>query len=119
MSKSSLALVALVAVVAAMVTPTLTVRAQSPTRFEYARVTPFVTRVPVGTNTVQERWGYRACVASVGQWSCRDFQPAQYAADALRTALVTLGNEGWELVSPVQEDSGFGNLTYLFKRAAR
>jgi hypothetical protein len=74
----------------------------------------------VSPNEVQERQGYRACVAGINQWTCREFSPAGPSADALRTALVTLGNEGWELVSSVQEeDAPMHALTYLFKRQAR
>jgi hypothetical protein len=121
MSKRSLALVALVPVVAAMFMSSLTVRAQSPARIEYVRVTPYTTRTPVGPNAVQERVGYRACVAGAAEWTCRDFQPTPSSADALRTALVTLGNEGWELVSVVEDDlnANARGLMYLFKRPAR
>jgi hypothetical protein len=121
MSRISLTLIAVVVVVTALFTPSRTVRAQSGSRIEYVRMTPYVVRTPVAPNAVQERSGYRACVAGVTDWACRDFQPTQSSTDALRTALVTLGNDGWELVSAVEEDpsSGTRGLTYLFKRQAR
>ena len=124
MSKVSLALVAVVVVVAATFSPSLVVRAQSPTRIEYMRVTPYRQQVPESASAVhavQERRGYRACVAGMNDWACRDFPPTQSSSDALRTTLATLGSEGWELVSAVDEDPGLGTvgLTYLFKRQVR
>jgi len=121
MSKISLALVAVVAVVTATLTPSLIVRAQGTTRIEYARVTPYLDRTSVASNAVQERTGYRACVAGSNEWACREFKPSESSADALRIALVQLGNEGWELVSAVEEDPSFNTrgLTYLFKRQTR
>jgi hypothetical protein len=68
MSRISLALVAVVLVVSAMFRPSLVVRAQSTARIEY--------------------------VAGTTEWACRDFQPMESSAEALRTELVTLGNEG-------------------------
>lgn len=120
MSRISLTLVAVV-VVAALFTPSRAVRAQGATRIDYVRVAPYVVRTSVAPNAVQERYGYRACVAGINDWACRDFQPTQSSIDALRTALVTLGNEGWELVSAVQEDPTRGTfgLAYLFKRQGR
>jgi len=126
MSKISLALVAVV--VTAMLTPSLIVRAQGTARFEYARVTPYIERTVAETNplnsfitTVQERVGYRACVAGVNQWACREFKPTESSTDALRIALVQLGNDGWELVSAAPEDGNVNTpaLTYLFKRQTR
>jgi hypothetical protein len=120
MSKVSLSLVAVVVVCTAMLAPSLIVRAQGNARFEYARVTPYVERVVVAANSVQERIGYRACVAGVNEWTCQQFKPTETSADALRIALVQLGNDGWELVSTVEEDSSFNarGLTYMFKRPA-
>jgi hypothetical protein len=121
MSKTLLALVAVVVVVSTMFAPSLVVRAQSTARIEYVRVTPYAAYNPVTPNLVLERHGYRACVAGTTEWACRDFQSTESSAEALRTALVTLGNEGWELVSAVEEDSSFrtSGLTYLFKRQVR
>ena len=123
MSKGSLVLVALAlgAIAAARFTSSTTVRAQGPTGLEYLRMTPYVTVTPVAANAVQESRGYRACAAGTAEWRCRDFQSPKSSAEALRTALVTLGNEGWELVSAVEEDPAFNTrgLTYLFKRPAR
>jgi hypothetical protein len=52
----------------------------------------------VGRITVQERVGYRACVAGVNEWLCREFKPTESSSAALRIALVSLGNEGWVIV---------------------
>ena len=121
MSRSSLALIGVVVVTTAMFMPSPVARAQSATRIEYVRVAPYVVRTPVAVNAVQERLGYRACVAGLNEWTCRDFPPTVSSTDALRTALATLGNEGWELVSAVGDDPDINKsgLTYLFKRPAR
>jgi hypothetical protein len=126
MSKSSLALVAVVAlfVVTAMFIRSPVARAQGATRFEYLRATPLIVQVPVAPNRVQERLGYRACVAGLEEWKCRTFHSPESTsdADAIRPVLAMLGNEGWELVSAVA-DAANGldtqHLTYLFKRSAR
>jgi len=120
MSRITLALVALAGVGMATFTPSLTVRAQSATRFEYVRLAPYMMRTRVAADAVQERQAYRACVAGVEEWKCREFLPAGSSTDPLRTALATLGNEGWELVSSVQEEpAALYGLTYLFKRSVR
>jgi hypothetical protein len=121
MPKLSLALAAVVVVAAALFTQSRIVRAQSATSIEYVRLTPYDVHTYIAPDRVQERFGYRACVAGINEWRCRDFQPTQSSADALRIALVTLGNEGWDLVSAVEEDPNFNTrgLTYLFKRQAR
>jgi len=122
MSKASLALVAVVVVLTATFAPSLIVRAQGSTRFEYIRVTPYAVHIPVGPNAVQDRTGYRACVAGNSEWACREFPPAESSTDALRRAFVNLGNDGWEMVSAVEEDpnwSGIHGLTYFFKRQIR
>lgn len=130
MSKISLALVGVVVVVAATLAPSFVVRAQGTPRFEYARVIPYEERNHVQvpspdlgvTTAVQERVGYRACIARPTDWACREFKPTVTSADALRTALMQLGNEGWELVSAAQEEQNNvlnGALTYLFKRPMR
>jgi hypothetical protein len=88
-------------------------RAQSPGGFEYVRVTPY------SVNPMNPaRTGYRACVATSSEWTCRQFE-SKDSSDALRTALATLGSEGWELVSAVDDPPGESipkGLTYLFKR---
>jgi len=117
MPKISLALVAVVVIACAMFAPSRIVRAQSAARFEYARVTPFVVSTVVA-NRMQQTNGYRACVAGTTEWACRDFKPTE-STDAVRTALATLGSEGWELVSVVDENPPDYNphgLTYFFKR---
>ncbi len=129
MSRISLVLVAVVVtVVTAMLATSLSVRAQGTTRFEYARVTPYIERTVVETKppssfitTVQERVGYRACVAGIKEWACREFKPTESSSEALRIALVSLGADGWELVSAAPEDGNVNTsaLTYLFKRQTR
>ena len=123
MSKISLALVAVA--LTATFASSLSVRAQSAQRFEYVRVTPYMARIPVAANAVQERIGYRACVARISEWVCQEFPPTEPSTEPLRNALVNLGNDGWELVSAVEEYPVFGTqfgangLTYLFKRQMR
>lgn len=60
-------------------------------------------------------------MATSAEWTCRKFEgEGDVMSAALRSALATLGQEGWELVSAVDErhdrNSVFGGLTYLFKR---
>jgi hypothetical protein len=121
MSKISLVLVGGVIVVAAMLTPSFVVRAQGITRFEYVRVTSYPAQVPSYRGPgVQMGSGYRACVAGTDAWNCRQFPPTESSDTALRNAIATLGNEGWELVAAVVENPANGaDLTYLFKRQAR
>ena len=126
MSKVGLMAAVIVAVVGTIIAPSLVVRAQGTTRFEYARVTPYIERsVAEGPNipqwkTVLERIGYRACVAGVKGWACQEFKPTE-SNDALRIALVHLGTDGWELVSAAPEVGNVNTpeLTYLFKRQTR
>ena len=124
MAKLSLALAAaLVTVAAVLFAPSLTARAQSP-RFEYLHLSPYGVISPSaprpGVIRV-ERPAYRACVATSPEWTCRPFEPDANTPvnsdDALRLALHTLGNEGWEMVSAVDDtpDKDDG-MTYLFKR---
>ena len=117
MMKLSLSVVALIAVIAAMFASSLVGRAQSATRFEYGRVAPYGVSQADG-RVVYLRVGYRACVAATDEWTCRDFGPTESSDAALRTALATLGNEGWELVSAANANSSVSAdaLTYLFKR---
>ena len=120
MTKTSIALVVLVALAMSAFAPSLVVRAQTFTRFEYARVTSFGRHIPTGPNSVESRSGYKACVAAVSEWVCRDFEPTESTSAALRTALATLGNEGWELVSAPSVDlNSPQGATYLFKRQVR
>jgi hypothetical protein len=130
MSRSSLAVVAGLVVVTALVARSPAAGAQSGSPLEYIRMTPYVVQVTAAPNAVLEGTGYRACLAKLNGWTCREFLPTDpgarargfsFSTDALRIALVTLGNEGWELVSAVDEDPGVNSrgLTYLFKRQAR
>ena len=120
MVKLSLTVAAVIAVVTAMFAPSLVARAQSAARFDYLRVTPYqaVTETPA---RISFRWaGYRACAAASTEWTCREFEAKGDSNTALRSVLATLGNEGWELVSAVDErhevNTTFGGLTYMFKR---
>jgi hypothetical protein len=64
--------------------------------------------------------GYRACMAVDNDWKCRTFDRADRSDTALQTTwattLTTLGNEGWELVSVVQDPPATSANTYIFKR---
>jgi hypothetical protein len=114
MRKLSLAGFAVIALSMAMFVPSLIGRAQSAGRFEYVRVTPYLVN-PMNP----ARIGYRACVATTGEWICRQFESKDSSDAGLRTALATLGNEGWELVSAADDPPGESipeGLTYLFKR---
>jgi hypothetical protein len=113
MRKLSFGGLAVIALGMAIIVPSQIGRAQSAGRFEYVRVTPYTVN-PMNP----ARIGYRACVASTGEWLCRQFESSD-SSGALRTALATLGNEGWELVSAVDDPPGTSipeGLTYLFKR---
>ena len=118
MAKLSIAVAAVLVAITAMFGPSLTAQQSAP-RFEYVRVAPYTYRTPSGASAVLERVGYKACVAASSDWTCRDFQSLEPADAALRTTLNTLGNEGWELVSAVNEEPSqyHTGLTYLFKRA--
>ena len=115
MTTLSLSVVALIAIIAAMFASSLVASAQSAARFEYNRVTPYG-RMHTEGRIGNIRIGYRACLAATDGWTCSDFEP-QASDAAFRTALATLGNEGWELVSVSADPSPspYG-LTYLFKR---
>ena len=117
MAKFSLSVAALIAVVAAMFAPSV-IAQQGMQQLDYVRVTPYLFTVSDGPDRVREWVGYRACQAANSEWTCRKFESTESGDVALRTALVTLGNERWELVSAVQETraANLPGLTYLFKR---
>jgi hypothetical protein len=118
MTKLSLSLTGFIVVATAMLAPSLTARTQSANRFEYLRLSSYSARVQA-LGRVEFRSGYRACDAATPNWTCRDFEPTESSATALSTALATLGTEGWELVSALDEDpesSYAKRLMYLFKR---
>jgi hypothetical protein len=125
MRKLSLAAVSAIALGAALSAPSLIARQQNIARFEYLRLTPYLgtvtsiqpsTTSPSGAMTPGSAsltpGGVRACVAASAEWTCRRFDGQASADDGFRTALVTLGSEGWELVSADAETPG----AYLFKR---
>jgi hypothetical protein len=110
-----------VAVHTAPPAPSLMARQQPIAQFEYLQVSPYVVQHPQGPQAVIERPAYRACVAGGAEWTCRQFEPSSSdprgVDTALRVTLATLGNEGWELVSAIdQTPDRDGGLIYLFKR---
>ena len=76
MRKLSLFVVALVAIVAAILGSSLATRAQSATRFEYSRLTPYGVAHEDGKIRLV-RVGYRACSAATDEWICRSFEPKE------------------------------------------
>ncbi len=121
MTKLSLALAGFLVVTTAVLAPSLTARTQSAARFEYLRLSPYGANVPQGPGRVQHRSGYRACMAALPDFTCREFAPTESSEAALSTALATLGTEGWDLVSVVEADPDRSyplGLMYVFKRQA-
>lgn len=121
MTKLALFLAGIIVVLAPMLAPSLTARTQAAVRVEYLRLTPYGVNVQQAPGRVQHRSGYRACVASTPDWTCREFAPTESSEAALSTALVTLGSEGWDLVNVVQADPDRSyplGLMYVFKRSA-
>ena len=122
MAKLSLALAAAVVAVATVVTAqTLTARAQNIGKFEYLRATPYIQQTQQPNQTTFRFVGYEACIAATTDWRCRTFESKESSTIALREMLVTLGNDGWELLSAVSEnpDQYPDRLTYFFKRQQR
>lgn len=122
MLKLSLATLSVVVILAAVFPSSIVTRAQGATQFEYIRATPFGVRwessniAGSGKSGFYIKTAYRACRASGETWNCREFPPES----ALQTMLSTLGSDGWELVSVVNENPNNGSdLTYLFKRQLR
>ena len=120
MRKLSLAVAGLLALLA-LSTPSLIARQPSAARFQYLQVSPYLVQHPTGPNSVVERLAYRACVAGTAEWTCRQFEPStrdpRGTDTALRNTLSTLGSEGWELVSAIDEmPERSGGATFLFKR---
>lgn len=123
MRRFALIVVGLLLLTAALALPTLTVRAASTSRFEYLRLEPGLPQFDLGTGTPlfpANRQGYVACVAGrPATEKCREFEDAGGQSRAMEVALSTLGNEGWELVSVIDETVNQGSpkgLTYVFKR---
>jgi hypothetical protein len=126
MRKLSLAIFAGTVVLGSVFAPSLIARQQSAARFEYIHVTsygPTVRNVNHFGNVGATNAGLRACVAGAREWTCRDFpsSPSGDAQpDALRSMLVTLGNEGWELVlPPVASGTDNYSTPFYFKRPIR
>ena len=112
MRKVTVAVVAAIAVVALWAAASLTAQTAAPARFEYARLSRYGTVDPSDPKQIRVHTaGYETCVATIGEWACRRFPEPN---GGFRTALATLGNEGWEAVS----DSNSG-ATMLFKRQVR
>jgi hypothetical protein len=115
-SKLSLTFLSIVAIASALVSAD-GLRAQSSTSFEYLRVAPYYVSQQSG-RMMYQRTAYRGCLATTGQFNCREFGGA--SDSTLLAMLATLGDEGWELVSVVDEkDPVLDGLTYFFKRSAR
>ena len=108
------------AVLATAALSTLAAQSQpAATRWEYTRLEGIYQPSPDGNGV---RFIYRACRATSGDWQCRHFAPEPtFSADmALREALFTLGQDGWELVATVSPTTdGAGGPDYLFKRQHR
>lgn len=116
MSRLSLAFLSITAITAVLAS-TDGLGAQSSTSFEYLRVSPYYVSQQSGRMTYQ-RTAYRGCLATTGLFNCREFGGA--SDSALLAMLATLGAEGWELVSAVdEEDPALNGLTYFFKRPSR
>jgi hypothetical protein len=100
MRKSLFAVVAVTVVIGAMLGSSLVARSQAAARFEYTQLFPYSELDPHAQfRQVWSRVGYRACVAASAEWTCRDFRESSVDA-GYRTALSTLGREGWELITP-------------------
>ena len=122
MKKLSLAVaLAVVAAMVALSATALIARQQTTVRFEYLRVGTYPGQVTRNGQTITlGAAGYRACRAEIAAWNCRDFARTDSGVDdALRTMLVTLGNEGWEVVSDGYDENGLTAGAYLFKRQVR
>lgn len=116
MKKSPLVVLVAAVVVAGLFGSSLIARNQSTARFEYTQLTPFSELIPHAKfGQVWSRVGYRACVAASAEWTCRDFKESS-ADEGYRTALATLGREGWELITPYHESADGMTRTLLFKR---
>ena len=99
----------------ALTVPSLGARQEVTTGWEYARLTPGLPSKP----SAMKPLGYRACLAGEAEWTCREFESKDNQDEALRRALSTLGSEGWELVSAIDETETLSypkGLTYLLKR---
>ena len=121
MRTRSIGLAAIAALAAiAFTIPTLMARQQVATSGRYLRLTPGL-RFGMDFDMSQRPMGYQACEAKDAAWKCRDFKSADQQSndDALRRALATLGAEGWELVSTIEQSGTVVypvGLTYLLKR---
>jgi hypothetical protein len=116
MIKMIVVLSGVVAVVfAALSMPAVTAQSQRSASFEYLRMTPYQALRTIRPGMMSSTTQYRACTARSAQWDCRDFE-AQTSDESLRTALLAVGNEGWELVSAAIASEQDLGLTYMFKR---
>ena len=115
MRKSLLVVVAVV--VAALFGSSLLARGQAAPRFEYTQLYPYSELIAHPTlGQVRSRVGYQACVATNAEWTCREFRVENRPDAGYRTALATLGREGWELITPYHESTDGMTRTLLFKR---
>lgn len=122
MRRFALTVLGLLLVVGAFVAPRLAARADSTAHFDYLHLRPGLPEfdVTTGQRTSPPRNGYTACVAkSPDAAKCREFADKESQDRALNVALGTLGSQGWELVSVIDETANQGSpkgLTYIFKR---
>jgi hypothetical protein len=83
--------------------------------FEYLRITPYTAHRTIRPGVMTETTQYRACTARSAERDCCSFE-AQTSDESIRTALLAVGNEGWELVSAAIASEHDRGLTYRFKR---
>ena len=114
---SKFLLVVAAAVVVGLFGSSLVARSQAVARFEYTQLSPYSELISHPTlGQVLSRVGYRACVATNAEWTCREFRVENRPDAGYRTALATLGREGWELITPYHESADGMTRTLLFKR---
>ena len=116
MRRPAVALVIVAALAIVALSPLAAQPQAASTRWEYTRLEGIQMPGPDGNGS---RFSYRACRAATSDWHCREFAPEPtFSPDmALREALFTLGQDGWELVAavPPPADAQVGP-SYLFKR---
>ena len=105
-------------VLVALVASTVLARqSPPPTRWEYLQLVPGLP----STGEALQPAGYRACQAAGSGWTCRSFETQKDAdaQDALPRARASLGADGWELVTAIDQTIHLSypkGLTYMFKR---
>ena len=116
MKKPYLVLAAVTLAFAAAFAPAALARQQAVAQFEYGTLVPSVNHV-LGVG------GYRFCLATASEWSCREFKSPNGSASELHKTLAptlnALGQEGWELVQFKFYEANNTFDEYLFKRRSR